>query len=113
IFKAIDRIKPSWRGELEITDAIQRLIDDNQKVHSRVHNGWWLDTGKKDDLLAANNVVLGEYLHYEIQGDVDMTSHLEGDVHVGAGTVVINSHLTGPVMIGEGCRLENVTIGAF
>jgi len=113
IFKAIDRIKPSWRGELEITDAIQRLIDDNKQVHSRVHNGWWLDTGKKDDLLAANNVVLGEYLHYEIQGDVDMTSHLEGDVHVGAGTVVINSHLTGPVMIGEGCRLENVTIGAF
>lgn len=113
IFSAIERIKPSWRGELEITDAIQRLIDDNTVVHSRVHAGWWLDTGKKDDLLAANNVVLGEYMHYEILGDVDAKSRLEGDVHVEAGAVVINSHIIGPAMIGKDCRLENVTIGAF
>jgi glucose-1-phosphate thymidylyltransferase len=113
IFHAIARIKPSGRGELEITDAIQRLIDDNAVVHSRVHAGWWLDTGKKDDLLAANNVVLAEYMHYEIQGDVDIASRLSGNVHVGASSVILNSNVTGPVMIGENCRLENVTVGPF
>ena len=113
IFDAIDRIKPSWRGELEITDAIQRLIDDNAVVHSRIHPGWWLDTGKKDDLLAANNVVLGEYMHYEVKGDVDEASRLIGDVHIEAGAVVINSTITGPVMVGQNCRIENATIGAF
>jgi glucose-1-phosphate thymidylyltransferase len=113
IFHAIARIKPSWRGELEITDAIQRLIDDGAGVHARVHAGWWLDTGKKDDLLAANNVVLAEYMHYEIQGDVDIASSLSGNVHVGVGSVILNSKVTGPVMIGENCRLENVTVGPF
>jgi glucose-1-phosphate thymidylyltransferase len=113
IFNAIDRIKPSWRGELEITDAIQQLIDDTAVVHSRVHTGWWLDTGKKDDLLAANNVVLGEYMHYDIEGDVDEASRLQGNVHVEAGAVVRHSTITGPVMIGQNCRIENATIGPF
>ena len=113
IFNAIDRIQPSWRGELEITDAIQRLIDDNAVVHSRIHPGWWLDTGKKDDLLAANHVVLDQYMDYEIKGDVDEASRLEGRVHVEAGAVVISSHITGPVIIGKDCRIENATIGSF
>jgi glucose-1-phosphate thymidylyltransferase len=113
IFDAIDRIQPSWRGELEITDAIQRLIEDKAVVHSRVHTGWWLDTGKKDDLLAANNVVLGEYMNYLIEGDVDNASRLSGDVHVDEGAVIRNSTIQGPVMIGRNCRLENVTIGPF
>jgi glucose-1-phosphate thymidylyltransferase len=113
IFDAIGRIQPSWRGELEITDAIQRLIDDTAVVHARVHDGWWLDTGKKDDLLAANTVVLGDYMHYNIGGDVDEGSRLHGDVHVEVGAVVRNSILHGPVMIGRNCRIENATIGAF
>lgn len=113
IFDAIARIQPSWRGELEITDAIQRLIDDNAVVHSRIHTGWWLDTGKKDDLLAANNVVLGEYMNYMIEGDVDPVSRLTGDVHVEAGAVIRNSTIQGPVMIGKNCRIENAVIGAY
>jgi glucose-1-phosphate thymidylyltransferase len=113
IFDAINRIQPSWRGELEITDAIQRLIDDMAVVHSRVHTGWWLDTGKKDDLLAANTVVLGDYMHYDIEGDVDEASRLQGDVHVEVGAVVRNATITGPVMIGKNCRIENAIIGPF
>ncbi len=113
IFDAIDRIKPSWRGELEITDAIQRLIEDSSVVHSRVHTGWWLDTGKKDDLLAANTIVLGDYMNYEVAGEVDAASSLQGDVHVEAGAVVRNSRIQGPVMIGKGCLIENAVIGPY
>jgi glucose-1-phosphate thymidylyltransferase len=113
IFDAIERIKPSWRGELEITDAIQRLIDDDAIVHSRVHNGWWLDTGKKDDLLAANTIVLGEYMDYKVKGEVDSASRLVGDIHVEAGAVIQNSTIQGPVMIGKGCYLENAEIGPY
>lgn len=113
IFEAIDQIKPSWRGELEITDAIQQLIDNQGNVRSSIHPGWWLDTGKKDDLLAANQIVLGEYLKYQIDGTVDEASTLSGNVSVGEGSVVINSKITGPVAIGKNCRLDNATIGPF
>lgn len=111
IFEAIHKIKPSWRGELEITDAIQQLITDKAIVHSRVHQGWWLDTGKKDDLLEANRVVLGEYTQYDIEGNVDESSCLIGNVHLEEGAVVRNSRITGPVVIGKDCELENAFIG--
>lgn len=113
IFDAIERIRPSWRGELEITDAIQRLIDDGARVNARVHEGWWLDTGKKDDLLAANHVVLLEAADHTILGDVDAASLPEGSVSVAEGTIVRNSRLTGPAIIGRNCSLENVTIGPY
>lgn len=113
IFDAINRIQPSWRGELEITDAIQRLIEDKAVVHSRVHEGWWLDTGKKDDLLSANKVVLGDFMHYEIEGDVDEASRLTGDVHVDKDAVVRNSRISGPVIIGKRCVIENAFIGPY
>ena len=73
IFEAIDKIKPSWRGELEITDAIQQLIDDHYTVSSRIHTGWWLDTGKKDDLLAANVTAplrMNETFARQVYGDI-------------------------------------------
>ncbi|HEY9746112.1 MAG TPA: glucose-1-phosphate thymidylyltransferase, partial [Oculatellaceae cyanobacterium] len=111
IFDAIERIQPSARGELEITDAIQRLIDDQAVVHSKVHNGWWLDTGKKDDLLAANIVVLNEYTRYGTEGTVDKASTLIGNVHVGKGAVIRNSRLVGPAIIGKNCVIENAFIG--
>ncbi len=113
IFDAIDNIQPSWRGELEITDAIQRLIDDSATLHARVHTGWWLDTGKKDDLLSANKTVLGEFTHYEIEGNVDDASQLVGDVHIDAEAVVKNSRITGPVIIGKRCLVENANIGPY
>lgn len=116
IFEAIDKIQPSWRGELEITDAIQQLITDQHAsgargVHARIHEGWWLDTGKKDDLLSANQVVLSEYARYTIEGTVDSASGLSGDVHVGTNTQVVNSTITGPVIIGANCRIEHAVIG--
>lgn len=113
IFEAIDQIRPSWRGELEITDAIQKLIDNRSSVRSRVHEGWWLDTGKKDDLLAANKVVLGEYTRYEVLGGVDDRSRLVGEVQIGPDAIVRNSKITGPVMIGRRCIIEDAFIGPF
>lgn len=113
VFEAIGKIKPSWRGELEITDAIQQLIDDSARVTSRIHTGWWLDTGKKDDLLAANRTVLGEYAVRDIAGEVDAESIVEKEVSLGTGSRVINSEIVGPVAIGDNCRIENATIGPF
>lgn len=113
IFEAIDAIKPSWRGELEITDAIQQLIEDKAIVHSRVHDGWWLDTGKKDDLLSANKIVLGDYMHYQIEGDVDEASRLQENVHVEANAQVRQSRLLGPAVIGKRCIIENAFIGPY
>lgn len=113
IVDAIAKIQPSWRGELEITDAIQKLIEEKAIVHSRVHEGWWLDTGKKDDLLSANKVVLGEFTRYEIEGNVDETSRLTGDVHIDSGAIIRNSRITGPVMIGKRCVIENAFVGPY
>jgi glucose-1-phosphate thymidylyltransferase len=113
IFEVINKIKPSGRGELEITDAIQQLIDDQAVVHSRVHSGWWLDTGKKDDLLSANKIVLGDYAQYEIEGNVDESSRLIGDVHIEADAQVRGARITGPVIIGKRCVVENAFIGPY
>lgn len=114
IFEAIEAIRPSKRGELEITDAIQRLIDMNAVVHARVHEGWWLDTGKKDDLLSANKTVLGDYADYAVaEGAVDAGSHLEGNVHVEPGARIRNARIIGPVMIGRNCTIEDAFIGPY
>jgi glucose-1-phosphate thymidylyltransferase len=111
IFNAIDKIKPSWRGELEITDAIQQLLQDNCRVLSHIHPGWWLDTGKKDDLLAANQTILGELKESVCLGRITQSTILSGVVEMGENTQVINSVINGPVRIGRACRIENVKIG--
>lgn len=110
IHSAIGRISPSPRGELEITDAIQEMIDSGYRVHSRIHSGWWLDTGKKDDLLEANRVVLQE-LRTSIGGNVEKNTQIEGPVSIGEGSFVENSILKGPLVIGEGCRIMNAVLG--
>lgn len=113
IHTAIDQIKPSRRGELEITDAIQKLIDLNQHVASHVHTGWWLDTGKKDDMLEANRVVLDEMENFDMKGKLEGNSVVSGRVHVGAGSVLNNCTVRGPAVIGADCKLENTYIGPF
>ncbi len=113
IHQAIAKIKPSWRGELEITDAIQTLVNMGKVVRSHSLKGWWLDTGKKDDLLEANRVVLDQFVQRDIQVDVDAESQITGRVIVEKGTSIVASTIRGPVSIAGGCRIEHSFIGPF
>ncbi|RMF26135.1 MAG: glucose-1-phosphate thymidylyltransferase [Cyanobacteria bacterium J083] len=113
IHRSIARIKPSARGELEITDAIQNLIDSAKKVGAFRLEGWWLDTGKKDDLLEANQIILDDCLESAIYGKIDPKSQINGRVSIGENSQINNCVIRGPVIIGENCHLENCFIGPF
>ncbi len=112
IFEAARKISPSFRGELEITDAIQQLLDDGADVHSSIVEGWWKDTGKLEDMLEANRLVL-DTLDGKIDGIVDEASRLEGRVIVGPNSRIINSAIRGPVIIGRNVVIENAFIGPY
>ncbi len=112
IFEAIGEIKPSWRDELEITDAIQRLIDKGYRVTPYLVQGWWKDVGKPDDMLHANRLLL-ERIVTKIEGALDNNSQIKGRVHVAPGAKIINSELRGPLVIGEGVLIEDSFIGPF
>jgi len=111
IHEAIDRIKPSKRGELEITDAIQELILMGNRVKSFVLKDWWLDTGKKDDLLTANAIVLDEWGKKKISGTIDKASRILGRVSLGKNSSVKTSTIRGPVVIGDNTCIEHSFIG--
>nr|WP_263363450.1 glucose-1-phosphate thymidylyltransferase [Pseudanabaena sp. UWO310] len=113
IHDAIAQISPSFRGELEITDAIQKLIDTNQKVEASELEGWWLDTGKKDDILVANQILLDTRLKSQNLGEVDSASNISGRVQIGQGSQIINCKIRGPVIIGNDCHLEHAYIGPY
>ncbi|MFH1022563.1 MAG: glucose-1-phosphate thymidylyltransferase [Planctomycetota bacterium] len=113
IHAAVDAIKPSWRGEYEITDAIQWLLEKGRIVRSMVLENWWLDTGKKDDYLSANRTVLDEYARTRIEGTVDAESRLHGRVEISSGAVVRGSVVRGPVIVGEGAVVEKAFIGPY
>ncbi len=112
IWEAVNAIKPSWRGELEITDAIQYLLDQGYQVHPYVHTGWWIDTGAPRDMLEANDKVLDEIDH-SIDGYVDRDSQLNGKVTVEKGAEIVNSRIRGPAIIGEDTRIVNSYVGPF
>jgi glucose-1-phosphate thymidylyltransferase len=113
IFDAIAKIKPSARGELEITDAISMLIELGGKVRFERVRSWWLDTGKKDDLLLANDTVLDDRVVYDVRGSVDSESNLSGRVRVEEGATIVRSSIRGPVVIGKGARIVDARIGPF
>ncbi len=112
IHEAVAAIEPSPRGELEITDAIQWLIDNGHRVRHEVLEGWWKDTGKLEPLLEGNRLVL-DMLEASNAGTVDAASVLEGIVVIEAGAEVVNSTLRGPVIIGEGSRIVDSTVGPY
>ena len=113
IHAAIDRISPSARGELEITDAISKLIELGGRVHFERVTSWWLDTGKKDDLLLANDTVLDSWLVHNVEGEVDAESRITGRVRVEAGSTVTRSSIRGPVVIGKAAQIIDSRIGPF
>ena len=112
VFKAVNAIQPSGRGELEITDAIQWLVTAGYSVFPYIHKGWWVDTGKPIDMLEANSLVLDELIP-SIHGTVDAESTVDSRVTIGAGAQIINSVVRGPTIIGENTRIVNSYVGPF
>ena len=113
IFEAVNAIKPSARGELEISDAHQYLLDHNLEVGYSEITGWWKDTGKPIDLLEGNQLILN-YTETEIDGEVDQRVAIQGKVKIGKGTKIVgNSVIRGPVAIGENCVIKDSYIGPF
>ncbi|MBL8057839.1 MAG: glucose-1-phosphate thymidylyltransferase [Anaerolineales bacterium] len=110
--EAVHAIRPSFRGELEITDAIQWLVEQGYAVHPYIHRGWWIDTGKPVDMLTANDHVLEEVTPH-IAGHVDEASKVDSRVTVEAGAQIINSVVRGPAIIGENARIVNSYVGPF
>jgi len=112
IFEAIQAIRPSWRNELEITDAIQYLVEHGYDVHPHLVTGWWKDTGKIEDILEANRLIL-ESVKREIKGDVDSVSKINGRVVMAPNVRVRNSIVRGPAVIGENTEIIDSYIGPF
>jgi glucose-1-phosphate thymidylyltransferase len=111
IFDAAKRIKPSWRDELEITDAIQELIDGGCRVESHTVSGWWKDTGQLDDMLEANRLVL-EDITRRVEGEL-IDTRIEGRVVVEAGARLERSLVRGPAIIGAGAVITDAYIGPY
>ena len=112
IFEAAKAIKPSWRNELEITDAIQWMIDQGYAVVPHIVSGWWKDTGKLEDILEANRLIL-DTIAERIDGNVDRTSNIQFKVIIEKGAEIRNSVIRGPAIIGRGTSVENAYVGPF
>ncbi|WP_433515862.1 glucose-1-phosphate thymidylyltransferase [Nonomuraea sp. CA-143628] len=112
IHEAVRRITPSARGELEITDAVTWLIDNGFRVHSHFVNGYWKDTGRLQDMLECNRIIL-EQIEPDIRGTVDGRSEITGRVVVEQGAVVENSILRGPIVIGADSKIVSSFVGPF
>jgi glucose-1-phosphate thymidylyltransferase len=114
VFDAVQKIKLSWRGELEITDTIQMLLTDGAKVSVQKVQGWWKDTGKSEDLLEANQLVLQELQPYNY-GLIEESASLTNNVGVGEGSIIHGrTTIRGPVIIGENCEIgPNTYVGPY
>jgi glucose-1-phosphate thymidylyltransferase len=112
VHDAIARIQPSPRGELEITDAIQRMIDDGESVIPHVITGWWKDTGRLEDMLEANRIVL-DSLEPHVDGILGENVRIEGKVIVESGARLSNCRVRGPAIIGERTVIDNAYVGPF
>ncbi len=113
IFESVRRIEPSQRGELEITDAIQNLIDRGLEVHPHKVRGWWKDTGKLADMLEANRIVLESFDIQRGTGKIGEGSSIEGRVELGEGVELVDTLVRGPAVIGAGSRLEHAFVGPY
>jgi glucose-1-phosphate thymidylyltransferase len=112
VFESVKTIRPSFRNELEITDAIQNLIDRGLSVRPHIVEGWWKDTGKLEDMLEANRLIL-DTLEPRVDGTVDAESRIEGKVVIEAGATIERSVVRGPVIVGAGSRVSGAYIGPF
>ena len=112
IFDSVQQIKPSFRNELEITDAIQHLIDKGLIVTPHIVDGWWKDTGKLEDILEANRLIL-EMMESRIDGEIDSDSRIEGNVIIEKGAQIKQSTVRGPAIIGARTQIINGYVGPF
>ena len=112
IHRAVKAIEPSDRGELEITDAIQWMIDEESNIEQRTLKGWWIDAGKKDPLLLCNELIL-EKIETLLLSQIGETVTLKGEVVSGENVEIIDSNIQGPVVIGSGVRIERSDIGPY
>ena len=112
IFDAVKAIKPSARQELEITDAIQWLVDHGRTVHPHVVDGWWKDTGKIEDMLEANRIILDTFTARGLES-VDGGSRVEGKVVIEPGAKVVNSTVRGPAIVGAGAEIRDAFVGPY
>lgn len=114
IFDAISKIKPSWRNELEITDAIQQLISEGKTVQSYVLQGWWIDAGKPSAIIDANQLVLSDMEYIPApNGENVIDSDVSHRVLIGKNTRIVNSMVRGPVIIGDNVLIENSYVGPY
>jgi glucose-1-phosphate thymidylyltransferase len=112
IWEAVKGIRPSARQELEITDAIQWLIDHGRSVHPHIVRGWWKDTGKIEDMLEANRIILDTFHPSGIEG-IDSGCRIEGKVVVEPGARIVNSVVRGPAVIGAGAEIRDAFVGPY
>jgi len=112
VFDIIKELKPSWRGEYEITDTIRLMMQKGYKIGYSIIDGWWFDTGKKDDILQVNSIILDERIKREIKGET-INSRIDGRVTIGEGSKIINSTVRGPCIIGRNCIIEDSYIGPY
>lgn len=112
IIESAKAISPSWRNELEITDAIQNIVDRGLRVEPHIVSGWWKDTGQVGDMLEANRLIL-DVQRRRIDGDVDDESIIDGRVVIEAGAKVVRSTVRGPAVIGAGSVIEDACVGPY